>query len=190
MSSSMFLKRKLSRDEDDDDRRDYTPTKHVKLATPSADSNDMAMSDAGMNVVPFPTFATPFPGTFAQLAINTSSTSDRSPNNSISSLPSASPLSAYPAFDLYPELETPMDVDMEASPSTHHHSSSISSINSTTSSSPTMATGLLQPVSSLQHGGNCTSVPRLRMSSHKGIHGTRTLWSHCESCGAIEMVSV
>jgi hypothetical protein len=183
----MFLKRKLSRDDDDEDRRDYAPTKHVKLATPSADSNDMAMSDAGMNVVPFPTFATP---AYSQLAINTSSTSDRSPNNSISSLPSASPLSAYPAFDLYPEVETPMDVDMESASSTHHHSSSISSINSATSSSPTMTSGLLQPVMSLQHGGNCTSIPRLRMSSHKGIHGTRTLWSHCESCGAIEMVSV
>ncbi|KAG8943043.1 hypothetical protein FRC04_003254 [Tulasnella sp. 424] len=186
MSSSMFLKRKLSRDDDDDNTRDYAPTKHFKLATPSADSNDMAMSDAGVNVVPFPTFATSSP---THLAINTLSTSDRSPNYSISSLPSASPLSAYPAFDLYPELETPMDVDMESSSSTHHHSSSISSINSTNSSSPTMMAGLLQPVTALQHGGNCTSIPRLRMSSHKGLHGTRTLWSHCESCGAIEMVS-
>ncbi|KAG9018078.1 hypothetical protein FRB90_012374 [Tulasnella sp. 427] len=188
MSSSMFLKRKLSRDDDEDDRNDYARTKQVKLASPSVDSNDMAMSDAGMNVVPFPTFANSFP-TSSHLSITTSSTSDHSPNYSIASLPSASPLSAYPAFDLYPEVETPMDVDMECSPSAHHHSSSVSSINSTTSSSPTMAHGLLQPVTALQHGGNCTSIPRLRMSSHKGIHGTRTLWSHCESCGAIEMVS-
>ena len=71
-----------------------------------------------------------------------------------------------------------MDVDSRRH---HRHTSSTSTASSI---------GLLQPASTaLQHGGNCTQIPRLRMASHAGIDGKRTLWSHCENCGAIDMVS-
>ncbi|KAG8904487.1 hypothetical protein FRB99_001663 [Tulasnella sp. 403] len=175
---SIFGKRKLSRD--DDDHCDYAPTKQVKLASSAtrAHPDDVAMSDT-QNFIPFPSF-TSFPNSSSSgLSINTNS----SPNYSISSLPSASPVNAYPAFDLYPEVETPMDVDMDAT-------ATATQPLFTSTDIADYRPGLLQPSTStaLRHGGNCTQIPRLRMSSHAGLHGTRTLWSHCESCGAIEMV--
>lgn len=93
---------------------------------------------------------------------------------------------AYPHFDLYP-FPSSGDADMIDSNldprknafSTHSRSDS--------------AVGLLQPQSItgdfVHHGANCSQIPRLRMASHPGLDGRRSLWSHCIECGAVEMVS-
>lgn len=35
---------------------------------------------------------------------------------------------------------------------------------------------------------NCSQIPKLRMACAAGLNGQRTMWAHCEQCGAIEMV--
>jgi len=184
MAIAQSQKRKLSR-EDSEEYVDYQPScKQLKLSTMMPITNEVAMNDVQnlVNYVPFPTFST----RSSSLSIDTAFSS---PNYTLSSLQYPStPSSCYPSFELYPEVETPMDVDMDASSdsplhSHHQHSPSTASTDS--------HLGLMQPstgTTALQHGGNCTQIPRLRLSSHAGLNGCRTLWSHCESCGAIEMV--
>jgi len=137
------------------------------------------MTDA-QNYVPFPILSHRSP---SELSIDTTLSS--SPNYVLSALHSPSTPSCYPVFELYPEVEIPMDVDLDCRSPFHHQRTSSTSI---TDSRP----GILQPSTgsgaAFQHGGNCTQIPRLRLSSHAGLNGARTLWSHCESCGAIEMV--
>ncbi|KAH7108109.1 hypothetical protein BKA62DRAFT_667086 [Auriculariales sp. MPI-PUGE-AT-0066] len=102
------------------------------------------------------------------------STLDSSPVHIVTALPSNEPQVAYPSFDLYPLPG--MDVDTTVS----------SSIPATP------AVGLMQPASQAggfaQHGPQCTTIPKLRMSCAAGMYGRRTMWTHCETCGAIEMV--
>ncbi|KDQ21368.1 hypothetical protein BOTBODRAFT_25803 [Botryobasidium botryosum FD-172 SS1] len=88
--------------------------------------------------------------------------------------------SMYPRFELYPEVPVLMDCDSPASSSP-----------STPSEELPNAIGLLQPKAPTQfaHHGTCSQIPRLRLSSHPGQSGTRSLWSHCLECGAIEQVS-
>jgi len=38
------------------------------------------------------------------------------------------------------------------------------------------------------HRRNCTQIPKLRMACASNSHGQRSMWSHCEQCGAIEMM--
>jgi len=35
---------------------------------------------------------------------------------------------------------------------------------------------------------NCTQIPKLRIACASSGNGQRTMWSHCEQCGAISMV--
>jgi len=35
---------------------------------------------------------------------------------------------------------------------------------------------------------NCTQIPKLRVACASSVNGHRTMWSHCEQCGAISMV--
>jgi hypothetical protein len=54
---------------------------------------------------------------------------------------------------------------------------------------PSPPVGLIQPSSNFaHHGSNCTQIPKLRMACASGVNGQRTMWSHCEQCGAISMV--
>ncbi|KAG8968760.1 hypothetical protein FRC03_006217 [Tulasnella sp. 419] len=169
-----FGKRKHAND-DNDDQYQPVPSKQLRLSIArGAEENDVAMNDVEnlVNFVPFPSSYSPI----------TEGSDSPSPSYSLSTLPSTSSHSspAYPAFDLYPEpqVDVNMDVDAPSRPHFHQHFSS-----------PESQPGLLQPSAGfLHHGENCTQIPRLRMSSHPGINGTRTLWSHCQSCGAIEMV--
>lgn len=35
---------------------------------------------------------------------------------------------------------------------------------------------------------NCIQIPKLKIACATGVNGQRTMWSHCEQCGAISMV--
>ncbi|KAG9008504.1 hypothetical protein FRB94_013117 [Tulasnella sp. JGI-2019a] len=187
----MSLTQKRARD--DSDEQEYTMDrrlsfKHIKLGDQAAAMNEIAMSDA-QSYVPFPTMTRRSSSSGLSIYTNVFP----SPNYTLSSLQYPNtPASCYPTFELYPEVDAAMEVDninsadspLQMNDNHHHqHSSSTDSTNS--------PLGLLQPAmgsTALQHGGNCTTIPRLRLSSHAGLNGSRTLWSHCESCGAIEMV--
>ncbi|KAG8798256.1 hypothetical protein FRC18_008720 [Serendipita sp. 400] len=34
----------------------------------------------------------------------------------------------------------------------------------------------------------CPTIPKLRLSQYGNEEGKRTMWSHCETCGAMDMV--
>ncbi|KAL5631966.1 hypothetical protein ACGC1H_000107 [Rhizoctonia solani] len=89
---------------------------------------------------------------------------------------------AYPHFDLYP-FPTSGDADMmESNPAFDYMKQRSDS-----------TVGLMQPQTIagdfVHHGANCSQIPRLRLASHPGLEGRRSLWSHCIECGAVEMVS-
>lgn len=139
----------------------YVPIKHTKVA-PTAEPMVTEDIDMGSDDAPSPA------PSLASLA--TTASSHNSP--------------AYPHFDLYP-FPTSGDADMmDSNPvfdSRKHADRSDSTI------------GLMQPqtIASdfIHHGANCSQIPRLRLASHPGLDGRRSLWSHCIECGAVEMVS-
>ena len=76
-------------------------------------------------------------------------------------------------------------------------------------SPPIHQIGLLQPKSSFIHhrygmcllncnsvvmafatvsSGDCTQIPKLRVACASGVNGQRSMWTHCEQCGAISIV--
>ncbi|KDN46413.1 hypothetical protein RSAG8_04357, partial [Rhizoctonia solani AG-8 WAC10335] len=91
---------------------------------------------------------------------------------------------AYPHFDLYP-FPTFGDADMMDSNPAFDSGKQGNRSDSTI--------GLMQPqtIASdfVHHGASCSQIPRLRLASHPGLEGRRSLWSHCIECGAVEMVS-
>ncbi|KIM45135.1 hypothetical protein M413DRAFT_17235 [Hebeloma cylindrosporum] len=103
--------------------------------------------------------------------------------SSISSNASDSPVThspAYPTFDIYPLpfFSNSGSVDPESHNYSHY-----------SGQSPNSQIGLMQPSRSfVHHGSNCTQIPKLRVACASGINGQRTMWSHCEQCGAISMV--
>jgi len=38
------------------------------------------------------------------------------------------------------------------------------------------------------HRSGCMQIPKLRLSAYPNADGERTMWTHCEECGAIEMI--
>ncbi|CAE6489391.1 unnamed protein product [Rhizoctonia solani] len=88
---------------------------------------------------------------------------------------------AYPHFDLYPFPTSGDGMDSNPAFDSMKHGRSDSTV------------GLMQPqtIASdfVHHGANCSQIPRLRIASHPGLDGRRSLWSHCIECGAVEMVS-
>ncbi|KAI0091533.1 hypothetical protein BDY19DRAFT_991228 [Irpex rosettiformis] len=158
----MSMKRKLSIEFDDE--VDYSSAKRPNLFQfPSADT-DVAMSDASSE----PELLTPldFPDCTSQFHSRLNSTastaSSLSYNSSLQNSPSSPP--CYPEFILYPSVD-----------------------QSAANYSP-KPVGLMQPKSFTHHGQNCSQIPKLRMACASGINGQRTMWAHCEQCGAIEMV--
>ncbi|KAI0035866.1 hypothetical protein K488DRAFT_42345 [Vararia minispora EC-137] len=86
----------------------------------------------------------------------------------------------YPSFNIYPEPFFHPDGRVN-----------IDSHNFARLATPPPAEkyiGILQPKSSFMHNGNCTQIPKLRVACSSGPSGARTMWSHCEECGAIEMI--
>jgi len=88
--------------------------------------------------------------------------------------------SAYPSFNFYPNPFFSSDGSVD----TDSHNFSRYS----TSPPPRKPVGLLEPKNSFLHHGNCTQIPKLRVACASSSHGQRTMWSHCEQCGAIEMI--
>ncbi|KAF8972921.1 hypothetical protein BDZ97DRAFT_1648676 [Flammula alnicola] len=103
--------------------------------------------------------------------------------SSISSNASDSPVTnspAYPTFDLYPLPFFSNAGSVE--PNSHDYSYY-------SRQSPSPQVGLLQPSSTfIHHGSDCTQIPKLKVACASGANGQRTMWSHCEQCGAISMV--
>ncbi|KAI0766058.1 hypothetical protein BC629DRAFT_1293327 [Irpex lacteus] len=121
---------------------------------------DVAMSDASSE----PDLLTPleFPDFAPQFHTRLNSTASTTSSVSYNTSPQNSPSS--PHFVLYPPAD-----------------------QSTANYSP-KSVGLMQPKSFTHHGQNCHQIPKLRMACAPGLNGSRTMWAHCEQCGAIEMV--
>ncbi|KAI0743329.1 hypothetical protein C8Q80DRAFT_1220371 [Daedaleopsis nitida] len=161
----MAIKRKF-----DDEFDDAAPTngKQAKLI-PFPNSTDLdsdvAMSDASMSdLEPLAIPTHPFHVRLPSDASYASSATSDSPRNS--------------PFDLYPT-----DTDSYMSVSSHGYPDA--SLNPSSKS-----VGLIQPRGNgfTHHGQNCTQIPKLRMACSAGPNGRRSMWAHCEECGAIEMV--
>ncbi|CAE6474236.1 unnamed protein product [Rhizoctonia solani] len=140
----------------------YVPIKHTKV---TAIAEPMVTEDVDMGGDDAPS---PAPS-LASLA--TTASSHNSP--------------AYPHFDLYP-FPTSGDADMiDSDPGFDPRKQASGRSDSTV--------GLMQPqtIASdfVHHGANCSQIPRLRLASHPGLDGRRSLWSHCIECGAVDMVS-
>lgn len=137
----------------------YVPVKHTKVA-PIAEPVVTEDVDMGSDDAPSPA------PSLASLA--TTASSHNSP--------------AYPHFDLYP-FPTSGDADMmDSNPAFDPRKQARSD----------STVGLMQPQTAandfIHHGANCSQIPRLRIASHPGLDGRRSLWSHCIECGAVEMV--
>ncbi|EKM53880.1 uncharacterized protein PHACADRAFT_257360 [Phanerochaete carnosa HHB-10118-sp] len=173
----MSMKRKLSIDFDDEVM--YSNAKRPNLfAFPTSElSNDVAMSDASSDadlLTPL-TFA-PERHFHSRLNSNASTFSTSSEISSLQNSPSSSP--CYPDFVLYPSVEH----DATANSSAY--------FDSPMTNSPKQSVGLIQPrgTAFTHHGQTCSQIPKLRMACASGPNGQRTMWAHCEQCGAIEMV--
>ncbi|PCH43894.1 hypothetical protein WOLCODRAFT_26277 [Wolfiporia cocos MD-104 SS10] len=136
----------------------------VAFPTTELDS-DVAMSDES-HLEPLFISMPPFHTRLSSNASYISSSASNSPRNS----------PTYPIFDLYPTddqgyigSQNPFDAPMSEQP---------------------RSVGLLQPKnpSFTHHGESCSQIPKLRVACSPGLNGQRTMWAHCEQCGAIEMV--
>ncbi|KZT10602.1 uncharacterized protein LAESUDRAFT_734442 [Laetiporus sulphureus 93-53] len=162
----MALKRKMDFDDAVDVRRDVKQPKLVPFPQTEPDS-DVAMMDA--SDYPLEPLFLSMQQFHTRLPSNASYSS-----SSAGDSPHLSPM--YPSFDLYPSddqgyigAQNPFDSPMCNAP---------------------RAVGLLQPknASFTHHGASCTQIPKLRVACSPGLNGQRTMWAHCEQCGAIEMV--
>ncbi|KAF8813655.1 hypothetical protein BYT27DRAFT_7157339 [Phlegmacium glaucopus] len=149
-----------------------------------ADSDDVSpVSTKQLKLVPFPNIELDTDVTMSEaepLYPNIHHSRLPSGASSISSCASDSPISGiatYPSFDLYP---VPF-----------FHNIGMVDPNSDNSALPPNSSpvGLLQPSSPfIHHGANCTQIPKLRIACASSVNGHRTMWSHCEQCGAISVV--
>ncbi|CAA7259235.1 unnamed protein product [Cyclocybe aegerita] len=163
LSLTMAMKRKLEADSNESS----PVTKQLKLVPfPNMEPDmDVAMSDAEPL---YPDII------HSRLHSNASSLSNASDSPTSDS-------SAYPTFDLYPMPFFRHDGSVD--PDSHNYS------HYSRQSSPNSQVGLLQPTSAFaHHGTNCTQIPKLRIACATTVNGQRSMWSHCEQCGAISMV--
>jgi len=144
-----------------------------------ADSDDVSpVSSKQLKLVPFPNIERDTDVEMSEaepLYPSTHHSRLQSGASSISSSASDSPISAaYPSFDLYPLPPVRNGLDPNSDNS---------------ALSPNFPVGLLQPSSPfIHHGTNCTQIPKLRIACASSVNGHRTMWSHCEQCGAISVV--
>ncbi|KAI0779993.1 hypothetical protein C8Q74DRAFT_732331 [Fomes fomentarius] len=194
----MALKRKFSTEFDD-----VAPTngKQQKLIPfPNSDlDSDVAMSDAS-DLEPLSIPSHPFHIRLPSDASYASSTCSDSPRNS----------PFYPAFDLYPpEADSYMSVSAHGFPDatinvpqkpvgliqpkgngfTHHGCVSLSRTCLISCADAKYYTRLWDIANGIAFSQNCTQIPKLRMACSAGPNGRRSMWAHCEECGAIEMVN-
>ncbi|KAI8994075.1 hypothetical protein BD414DRAFT_513687 [Trametes punicea] len=160
----MALKRKFEAELDD---AVYANGKQPKLVPfPQSDlDSDVPMSDASMSdLEPLLIPTRPFHSRLSSDASYASSATSDSPRNSL--------------FDLYPtEPDSYMAISSHGFPDP-------------SCNAPQKPVGLIQPRgnSFAHHGQSCTQIPKLRMACAAGPNGRRSMWAHCEECGAIEMV--
>jgi len=155
----MTLKRKLGSDFDDVSPVSIKQLKLVPFPNIELDT-DVPMSEAEPL---YPNIH------HSRLRSGASSISSSASDSSILGIP------VYPSFDLYPH--SPFGSNTLDSNSDNCAPSSNSSV------------GLLQPSSPfIHHGANCTQIPKLKIACASGVNGQRTMWSHCENCGAISVV--
>ncbi|GJE95363.1 hypothetical protein PsYK624_115470 [Phanerochaete sordida] len=166
----MSMKRKLSVEFEDEVA--YSNAKRPNLfAFPTSEGDaDVAMSDASSDaglLTPL-TFAPERPF-HSRLNSNASTFSE---NSSLQNSPTSSHFVLYPSVEQDAAANSPAYFD---SPMTD---------------SPKQPVGLIQPrrTAFTHHGQNCSQIPKLRMACASGPNGQRTMWAHCEQCGAIEMV--
>ncbi|KAH9948985.1 hypothetical protein B0H21DRAFT_197785 [Amylocystis lapponica] len=129
--------------------------------------SDVAMSDGSISdVEPLFLSMQSYHSRLPSNASYSSSAASDSPHNS--------PM--YPVFDLYPHDSQGY---FDAGPQLTYDASF-----------EDRRVGLLQPNSPsfTHHGQNCSQVPKLRIACSPGLNGQRTMWAHCEQCGAIDMV--
>ncbi|KAI0744996.1 hypothetical protein C8Q76DRAFT_702076 [Earliella scabrosa] len=161
----MALKRKFSAEFDDVAPTNGKQQKLIPFPTNSDLDSDVAMSDASMSDLEPLTIPThPFHIRLPSDASYASSATSDSPRNSL--------------FDLYPsDADSYMGISAHGLP------------DPSVSASP-KPVGLIQPKGNgfTHHGQNCTQIPKLRMACSAGPNGRRSMWAHCEECGAIEMV--
>jgi len=169
------MKRKFSSEFDDEVA--YSSVKRPNLIPFPITDTDVAMSDASSDTelltpLDFPDYSH---SRFNSNASNASSVSF-SQSSSTQNSPNSSPF--YPDFVLYPSV----DQDIATNAPNRFD-------NSPANYSPKQV-GLMQPrgTAFTHHGQNCSQIPKLRMACAAGLHGQRTMWAHCEQCGAIEMV--
>ncbi|KAI0071743.1 hypothetical protein K474DRAFT_573571 [Panus rudis PR-1116 ss-1] len=166
----MGLKRKLSIDFADDVACNSKQPRLFAFPSSAELESDVAMSDGSVSeLTPLSIPAQSFHSRLVSTASSTSS-------SAFGDSPDPSPY--YPSFELYPgDAQDQMTVD------------SANYFNRPAQSSPRQV-GLMQPkgTSFTHHGQNCSQIPKLRMACSSGLNGQRTMWAHCEECGAIEMV--
>ncbi|KAH9851420.1 hypothetical protein C2E23DRAFT_860603 [Lenzites betulinus] len=160
----MALKRKFDAEFDDAAPANRKQSKLVPFPQTELDS-DVAMSDASMSDL-------------ETLYIPTHPYHTRLPSNASYASSSASESPRNSPFDLYPtEPDSYMAVASHGFPDP-------------SAAAPERSVGLLQPKGNgfVHHGQGCNQIPKLRMACSAGATGRRSMWAHCEECGAIEMV--
>jgi hypothetical protein len=163
----MSLKRKLERDSVGESDRDSKQLRLVPFPSYQADT-DVAMSDELSDVSSLEPVISEQHHMRLNSGASTSSSSD------------FGDATTYPSFTVCPNPFFGSDgsVDIDS-----HNFSRLSD-----SPPPRRSVGLLEPKNSFIHHGNCTQIPKLRVACASNLHGQRSMWSHCEQCGAIEMI--
>jgi len=160
----MALKRKLEGDTVSEPDRDSKQLRLVPFPSRQADT-DVAMSDALSDVSSLVPVISEQHHMRLDSGASTSSSSDFGDATTFTFCP-----------DPFFGSDGSVDID------THNFS------RFSDSPPPRRSVGLLEPKNNFLHHGNCTQIPKLRVACASSSHGQRSMWSHCEQCGAIEMI--
>ncbi|KAI9452475.1 hypothetical protein BJY52DRAFT_1205662 [Lactarius psammicola] len=170
----MAIKRKFDIDTVAESDRCSKQLRLVPFPSYQADA-DVAMSDASSDVSPVEPIITEQHHMRLDSGVSTASSSDYGDVHFEAHI-----APALPSFSFHPNPFFGSDgsVDVDS------HNFARYSV----SPPPQKSVGLLEPKNNSFHHGNCTQIPKLRVACASGSHGQRTMWSHCEQCGAIEMI--
>jgi len=164
----MAIKRKFDRDTVAESDRCSKQLRLVPFPSSYQADADVAMSDASSDVSPIEPVTTEQYHMRLDSGVSTASSSDYGDGT------------ACPSFGFQPSPFFSSDDSVNIdSPNFARYSDS---------PPPPKTVGLLEPKNTAFHHGNCTQIPKLRVACASGPHGQRSMWSHCEQCGAIEMI--
>ncbi|KAI9456300.1 hypothetical protein F5148DRAFT_1277144 [Russula earlei] len=162
----MTLKRKLDNDIVSESDRTSKQLRLVPFPSYETDT-DVDMSDALSDVSPLEPIISEQHHVRLDSGASTTSSSDYDD------------APTYPSFNFYPNPFFASDGSVD----TDSHNFATYSTSTSRKS-----VGLLEPKNSFLHRGHCTQIPKLRVACAAGALGQRSMWSHCEQCGAIEMI--